>query len=718
MKMKRHNIKNIILLILILFVVSFISITYAALNSEMFIDGSAIVKADSDIRITEIKLVSATNGAYETYNSKYTKETITNGLVLPNDDSTITYSVKITNKGNQKYVIKNIIIDSSNNENISFETNYPENEIIDGNSTKEIELTYKTSLGRENENNIILKFDFVKAYIVSFDANGGSVDVSNKIVLENDTYGDLPTPIKDGSSFAGWYTKKDGGEKIASDSIVTILNDQTLYARWQNSNNYYAYNGDYVFDGTNYIDTKMYLFSEENISKNFEIAFEIKRRVSKNQYPTMVSAMDETGSPWPGIVYRVKSSTQDELAANASNSTKTNKMYQNADVNKVSIKRINNIIYISFNDGFDTRIIDFSSMLSNPFDIPVTFGASLDGSGNPFRYFTGTLANMSVAFYDTAKKITYDSNNGSSLKYEQFVLGEDTVNLKDNTFTKEDYGFIGWNTKADGTGTSYNNKDIIDLSSIDDSITLYAQWSTIAYAVKFDPNGGTGEMENQVFSTGESQNLFANTFTKDGTNFLKWNTRSDGLGTSYYDGENVKNLSANGDITLYALWGNSTEYSGDNVFSGDNYIDTGIYLFSEENINKDFEILFEVKEFTYVNKLDTILNIMDESSSPWPGIVFRLIDASNYQIGANVSSSIKKEKSYSNTTYKKVSIKKIDSILYISLNDKDNVQVLDMSKLTSFNVPLTFGASLDGSGNPFRYFTGTLSDIKIYVFDK
>lgn len=716
--MKKHNILRIITLFGILFVVSFISITYAALNTNMIIDGKAIVHSDANIRITDLKLLNVTDGAYETYNGKFTKDTITNGIVLPNDSSTITYKATITNKDNKNYVIKNITIESSNNENISFETNYTENEIIDANSTKEIEITYKTSSGSENKNAIILKFDFSKVYTITFDANEGNVDVLNKMVLENGTYGDLPIPTRSGYKFLGWYTKKEDGVKIESTTQVTITNNQTLYARWGNSSNTnYAYNGDYVFDGTNYIDTGVYLFSEENIRKNFEISFEIKQRISKNQYPTMVSAMDETGTPWPGIVYRVKSATQDEIAANASTTVKANKTYENSTVNKVSIKRINNIIYICFNDEFDTKIVDFSSMLSNPFDIPVTFGAGLDGEGNPFRYFNGTLANMSVEFYDSSKKIIYDSNNGTSLKYEQYVLGENTVNLRENTFTNEDYGFIGWNTKADGTGTSYNNKDIIDLSSIEDSITLYAQWTTITYAVIFDPNGGTGEMQNQVFASGESQNLFTNNFTKTGSNFIRWNTRSDGLGTNYYDGENVTNLSANGDITLYALWGNTIEYLGDNVFSGDNYIDTGLSLFSEENINKDFEIVFEVKEFTYVNQFDTILSIMDESGSPWPGIVFRLSSATNYQIGANVSGSLKKEKNYSNQTKKKVSIKKVEKILYISFNDGDNEKILDMSQLRAFDIPLTFGASLDGSGNPFRYFTGTLSDIRIYLFD-
>ena len=40
-------------------------------------------------------------------NSKYAKDSITNGISLPNNDSTITYVVKITNIGNQQYIINN-----------------------------------------------------------------------------------------------------------------------------------------------------------------------------------------------------------------------------------------------------------------------------------------------------------------------------------------------------------------------------------------------------------------------------------------------------------------------------------------------------------------------------------------------------------------------------------------------------------------------------------
>ena len=137
MIIKKHNVKNIVLLSLIFFVVSFISVVYSALNTNMYIDGNAILRVDSDIRITDLKLLNATSGGYEVYNSKYAKDSITNGILLPNNDSTITYVVKITNKGNQRYIINNIAIESSNNDNISFETNYSNDQVIEANSSKE-----------------------------------------------------------------------------------------------------------------------------------------------------------------------------------------------------------------------------------------------------------------------------------------------------------------------------------------------------------------------------------------------------------------------------------------------------------------------------------------------------------------------------------------------------------------------------------------------------
>ncbi|MBO4875098.1 MAG: InlB B-repeat-containing protein [Bacteroidales bacterium] len=71
------------------------------------------------------------------------------------------------------------------------------------------------------------------------------------------------------------------------------------------------------------------------------------------------------------------------------------------------------------------------------------------------------------------------------------------------------------------------------------------------YTVTFNPNGGTGTMEAQTFTEGESQALSRNAFTYDGYTFSGWNTVQGGSGASYTDGQTI---TATADMTLYAQW--------------------------------------------------------------------------------------------------------------------------------------------------------------------
>lgn len=75
---------------------------------------------------------------------------------------------------------------------------------------------------------------------VTLNANGGFLSKRQNIktqklnVTYNKKYGTLPTPVKKGYTFRGWYTKKSGGSKITAASKVRIAKGktQTLYARW------------------------------------------------------------------------------------------------------------------------------------------------------------------------------------------------------------------------------------------------------------------------------------------------------------------------------------------------------------------------------------------------------------------------------------------------------------------------------------------------------
>lgn len=67
---------------------------------------------------------------------------------------------------------------------------------------------------------------------VSLNCNGGTCDKNKISVTVGQAYGALPTPTYPGHVFQGWYTKQEGGNKIAEDSIVTATEAHTLYAHW------------------------------------------------------------------------------------------------------------------------------------------------------------------------------------------------------------------------------------------------------------------------------------------------------------------------------------------------------------------------------------------------------------------------------------------------------------------------------------------------------
>ncbi|WP_322204081.1 leucine-rich repeat protein [Acutalibacter intestini] len=70
-------------------------------------------------------------------------------------------------------------------------------------------------------------------YTVTFDPNGGIVNTTNKIVTKGQPYGVLPTPVRSGYMFTGWFSASAGGNQITSSSIVVLSSNQTLYAHWR-----------------------------------------------------------------------------------------------------------------------------------------------------------------------------------------------------------------------------------------------------------------------------------------------------------------------------------------------------------------------------------------------------------------------------------------------------------------------------------------------------
>ena len=91
--------------------------------------------------------------------------------------------------------------------------------------------------------------------------------------------------------------------------------------------------------------------------------------------------------------------------------------------------------------------------------------------------------------------------------------------------------------------------------SVEDTPRTAEKEKTVTYTVKFDANGGSGEMGSQTFTYDVEQALTANTFTREDCTFAGWAVKADGNAT-YADMAKVKNLTAEdkATVTLYAVW--------------------------------------------------------------------------------------------------------------------------------------------------------------------
>ena len=197
-----------------------------------------------------------------------------------------------------------------------------------------------------------------------------------------------------------------------------------------------------------------------------------------------------------------------------------------------------------------------------------------DGSGTNYtnkQTFTTNLytLNLYAQWYPNTYVIKYNANGGSGTMSNSMATYDDYITLRDNLFTKTGYVFDSWNTKANGSGDAYTNQQSVkNLTSTDGAtVNIYAQWKSISYTIKYNANGGSGNMSNTSATYNTNVTLRSNTFTRDGYTFTGWNTKADGSGTSYSNGASVSNLTStnNGTVTLYAQWRSSS--GGDNSYS-------------------------------------------------------------------------------------------------------------------------------------------------------
>ena len=192
--------------------------------------------------------------------------------------------------------------------------------------------------------------------------------------------------------------------------------------------------------------------------------------------------------------------------------------------------------------------------------VPTVLPASLKDKVNYKDAATSPWLNRKVIFTDEDVKTIHFYGNGATIGDTEpmFVSEGSKVTLPSCGFSKTNYIFKGWNTKADGTGESY--KPNATLTTIPSK--LYAQWAKTSYKVNLVYTGGTIKI-NGVNHT----NSYTMTCTfKNASTTYSLPTTSQVMRTGYkfvawYDNEEctgkiltkitIDNVS---DMTLYAKW--------------------------------------------------------------------------------------------------------------------------------------------------------------------
>lgn len=583
--------KNVIYIMFIIMFL-FLSIGHATVNDVVFLlNGEVSAATYEGIFISECRVYYEDDDLNDDLATadiiKIDNTNLTSSIDLDknNKDSFITYFITISNTLDKDYLFDDVKYilekDFYDNPNIVFELDgLKKYDRLSSNGSLSFKIKFHYADYTLSENNILnslLNFSFKEAYNITYENinnNGYPVNImqgdSTTITFVND--------VPEGVFVKGvenYNYNYETGVLTLTNALDNIVVSNAVVFR---------HDGEYVFDGTNYIDTGVCLFNEENFYKNFEVSFSIVNKAETQvEKATLFNALDEVNPDYPGVLFRVTNNllNYEVLGNNKANGLEQiNNLHKFEDITKVKLLRVNSITYYSVNDGDFYELQDFT-VFNEFFDIPATFGASLDSNGELWRFFVGTLKDMKIKYLE------------------------------------DDYEIESFEVE-------------------------YSSVTSIA-------------------------------------------------------------------------------------FDGTNYVDTGVYLFNEENINKDFDIIFTINSYAAKqNVYATLMNAMDEANTTFYGVLFRVFststDISNdvpfaitkYQLVSNALE--KKNVNTDDLTPKRIRIIRRSGIIYYSFNYGELIQLQDFTGVSeTFDVPVTFGASLDADKNPYRYFKGTLSYMEVRI---
>lgn len=353
-------------------------------------------------------------------------------------------------------------------------------------------------------------------FSVSFDANGDKVEGTMSSIADIACGGTATltenTFTRTNYTFAGWNTQADGNGTAYADkaSITNIKTDITLYAQWTGVDYWY-------------------------VSGNFpNHDFDLEYRFTNNQVAITLAANTT-------YEFKIQHQEGNDYIWFGNSGTMTSDNCAGWNFGSLGQDNINAKITTTIAGAY------LFTMSVNPNGTPkltVTYPAL-----HTIKYDANmpTAWGKVVPFY-AANIPTETASVGYGASYTLSANTPAIVKAEGETYAI--YTFAGWNTQADGKGTTYSAGGTIP--SVSGDITLYAQWTPREFGITYYDDDQTTVLNLTPNTYTYPVSTTFPTPTKQGYSFLGWKTSP--TATDYI----AKTDTCHGDFTLYAEWKKET----------------------------------------------------------------------------------------------------------------------------------------------------------------
>lgn len=445
----------------------------------------------------------------------------------------------------------------------------------------------------------IVRYEYTRnTYTITFETNGGEMEADATITALFGAPITLPTPVRDGYGFTGWFA--DG--TVFTEAAMPAEN-RTLTAGWAAGK--YSYTVDHYLQ--NLEDPKQYTLadSEAGVSdmdsevtperkqytgfeapeetqtitigsdgtknvvnyyytrKQYQLVWNLEGGKAQAGY-TVGSVLYETPITAPVPTKTGYAYTWDrtpELTMPAEDLTYTAKWTANSyqvrfDVNGGTAEADFDITGKTVT--FDQTYGELPKLTKTGYTFDGWFDAAEGGKEITAETIvkTGRDHTLYAQFTPIRYQIRYENMDGAQNSPEnatEFTIEDNKIVLRDPV-GKSGYTFDGWYLDAGFEKTVSGEMTL----NIGYDWIFYAKWKANPYTITLDSClGDMVKMETVLMTYDEAANLplleTIGRFNKPGYTFMGWSAEKGGA-VSYTDGQNVMNLATSGNVTLYAVW--------------------------------------------------------------------------------------------------------------------------------------------------------------------